>query len=219
MQGESVQMTGHPVRSQPPASQWRWKQSLLPSAGLPQEVTAGPPDSVSLLQNGSAALDRRQWRGNDSADRLAGKATISGLHLRSEVLRSLRHYLLAQSRGHHTTNHPEDRDMDRGSAWWSSLKGRERAIVSQINIETVSKASFGKLVRDRMESLGFSKHIVIDTILNWTELKTYSCYLSLRIYTVWFVWHWCVFHFSKMINGCVFFSQSSCCCFASVVFG
>ena len=60
MQGESVQMTGHPVRSQPPASQWRWKQSLLPSAGLPQEVTAGPPDSVSLLQNGSAALDRRQ---------------------------------------------------------------------------------------------------------------------------------------------------------------
>ena len=43
-------------------------------------------------------------KGNDRADRLAGIATITGgLRLgRSEVLRSLRHYLLAQSQGHHT---------------------------------------------------------------------------------------------------------------------
>ena len=41
---------------------------------------------------------------NDRADRLAGKATLtSGLLLgRSEALRSLRHYLRAQSQGQHT---------------------------------------------------------------------------------------------------------------------
>ena len=73
-------------------------------------------------------------KGNDWADRLAGKATItSGLHLRSEVLRSLRHYLRVQSWGHHTTDQPEDRDVDRGSAWWSSLTGRERESYDQLD--------------------------------------------------------------------------------------
>ena len=45
-------------------------------------------------------------KGNNRADRLAGKATItSGLRLgRSEVLRILRHYLQAQSQGHHMIN-------------------------------------------------------------------------------------------------------------------
>ena len=44
-------------------------------------------------------------KGNDWADRLAGKATLtSGLLLRrSEVLRSLRHYLWTQNQGHYTT--------------------------------------------------------------------------------------------------------------------
>ena len=50
-------------------------------------------------------------KGNDRADRLAGKATLtSDLHLgRSEVLRSLRHYLRAQSQGHHTIDRVEER--------------------------------------------------------------------------------------------------------------
>ena len=44
-------------------------------------------------------LGRTGVKGNDRADRLAGKTTIiGGLRLgRSEVLRSLRHYLRAQS--------------------------------------------------------------------------------------------------------------------------
>ena len=64
---------------------------------------------------------------NDRADRLAGKATLtSGLFLgRSEVLRSLRHYLWAQSQGHHTIDHLEEKGEERGSARQSSLKGRE----------------------------------------------------------------------------------------------
>ena len=57
-------------------------------------------------------------KGNDRADGLAGKATITGgLPLgSSEVLRSLRHYLRAQSKGHHTFDRLEERGVERGSA-------------------------------------------------------------------------------------------------------
>ena len=49
-------------------------------------------------------------KGNDRAD-------TSGLLLgRSEVVRSLRHYLLAQSQGHHTIDRLEERGVERGSA-------------------------------------------------------------------------------------------------------
>ena len=57
-------------------------------------------------------------KGNDRADRLVYKATLtSGLLLgRSEVFRSLRHYLPAESQGHHTTDRLEERGMETGSA-------------------------------------------------------------------------------------------------------
>ena len=57
-------------------------------------------------------------KGKDRADRLAGKANHkSGLLLgRSEMLRSLRHYLQAQSQGHHTVDSLEGRGEERGSA-------------------------------------------------------------------------------------------------------
>ena len=63
-------------------------------------------------------------KGNDRADRLAGKATLaSGLLLgRAEVLRSLRHYLRAQSQGHHTTDRLKERGVERGSAKRSLLE-------------------------------------------------------------------------------------------------
>ena len=86
---------------------------------------------------------------NNRADRLAGKATLTGGFLlgRSEVLRSLRHYLRAKRQGHHTSDRLEERGMGRGSARRSSLKGRERAIVNQTNIGTVSKATLRKFLR------------------------------------------------------------------------
>ena len=90
-------------------------------------------------------------KGNDRADRLAGKAVLtSGLLLgRSEMLRS---YLRAQSR-HHTIGRLEERDVERGSARRSSLKGRERAIVNQTNIGSVLKAMLGKILRDGVERI------------------------------------------------------------------
>ena len=73
---------------------------------------------------------------NGRADRLAGKATLtSGLLLgRSEVLKNLRHYLRAQSQGHHTIDRLEETGVERGSARRTSLKGRARAIVNQMKL-------------------------------------------------------------------------------------
>ena len=94
-------------------------------------------------------------KGSDRAYRLAGKATgTSSLRLgRSEVLMSLKHYLRAQSQGHHTIDRLEERGVERGSARRSALKGRGRAIVNQMNVETVSKAILGKLLRDGVERI------------------------------------------------------------------
>ena len=92
----------------------------------------------------------------DRADRLAGKATITGgLRLgRSEVLRSLRHCLREQSQGHYTIDRLEERGVERGNAQQSSLRGRrERAIVNETKIVTVSKATLGKLPRDGVERI------------------------------------------------------------------
>jgi len=50
-------------------------------------------------------------KGNDRADRLAGKATITSYLRRlgrSEVLRSLRNYLRAQDQGHHSVERERD---------------------------------------------------------------------------------------------------------------
>ena len=122
----------------------------------------GSPDwNVSMVD---IHLPKLRWvycpghagvKGNDRADRLAGKATLtSGLLLgTSEVLRSLRYYLRAQSQGHHTIYRLEERGVERGSARRSSLKGRQRAIVNQTNIGTVSKATLGKLLRDGVQRI------------------------------------------------------------------
>ena len=92
---------------------------------------------------------------NDRSVRLAGKAILtSGLLLaRSAVLRSLRHYLRVQSQGHHTIDRLEERGVERGSARRSSLKRRERGIVNQTNIGTVSEATLRKLLRDGVERI------------------------------------------------------------------
>ena len=116
-----------------------------------------------------------EWRAEMSAraDRLVGKTAIeSGLRVeRSEVLRSLRHYLLTQSQGHHATNHT---GVVRGSARRSSLNGRKWDIVNQTNIENyIFKGSVGrnfwKMWRNAAGLFGAcicSYHLE----LNWNEL-------------------------------------------------
>ena len=62
------------------------------------------------------SLDLKESR--DSAERPAGKITItSGLLLeRSEVLRSLKHYLRAQSQEHHTIDRLHEKSSNTASA-------------------------------------------------------------------------------------------------------
>ena len=142
-------------------------------------------DSVSLLQKVKSGMGSLDWnmsmvdihlrkllwvycpghagmKGNDRADRLAGKAALTSGSLlgRSEVLRSLRRYLRAQSQGHHTIDRLEENatlhqaiNGAMSLARRSSLKGRERAIVNQTNIRTISKAALGKLLRDGVERI------------------------------------------------------------------
>ena len=89
------------------------------------------PELIVCLIRGK--MKHAGLKGNDQPDRLAGKK--SGLRLgKYAVLRSLRPYLWAQSRGHHTIDRLEERGVDRGSARRSSLKEREKAIVNQTNI-------------------------------------------------------------------------------------
>ena len=58
---------------------------------------------------------------NDRVDRLAGKSNYTGLRLgRSELLRSSRHYLQAQSQGHHTIDHQRKKD----DLPWKDEKGQ-----------------------------------------------------------------------------------------------
>ena len=65
---------------------------------------------------------------------------------RLEVLRSLRHYLRAQSQGHYTIDRLEERGVERGSARQSSFKRHERAIFNQTNIGTIPKAASDRLL-------------------------------------------------------------------------
>ena len=79
-------------------------------------------------------------KGNEGADRLAGKATLTnGLRLgRSEELKGLSHYLRVQSQGHHTIGRLEERGVDTGSVRQTSLQGRKGDIFIQTNVGTVS---------------------------------------------------------------------------------
>ena len=103
-------------------------------------------------------------KGNDRADRLAGKATFTSDLLlgRSELLRSLRHYKRAQNQGHHTTDCLEERGVERESARRSSMKGRERYRQSDEHWKRFKGDVVGISERRGGAHMGFSERI--DTI-------------------------------------------------------
>ena len=124
-------------------------------------------------------------KGNDRADRLGGKAIItSGLRRAwSEVLRSLRHYLRAQSQGHHTNRSPGGGEVQKEEAQVIFLqRTREGHFQSdeQWNRfkENLEKAS-------QIRGVGFSERI--EAILNWTECGSHSPTLVNVI--TWFTHH------------------------------
>ena len=53
------------------------------------------------------------------------------------------------------TDRLEEKGVEKGSARRSSLKGRERAIVNQTNVGTVSKATLEKRLTDGAERINY----------------------------------------------------------------
>ena len=177
--------TVQPTRSQPLAGQWITSSRdsrtihatlLTDSVSLLQKVKRGmgsPDWNVSMVD---IHLRKLLWvycsghagvKGNDPADRLAGKATLtSGLLLgRSEMLRSLRHCLRAQSQGHHTIDRLEERGVERGNARRSSLKGRDEGHRQSDEHWKRFKGNVGETSEGWGGAhMGFSERI--DTILN-----------------------------------------------------
>ena len=98
---------------------------------------------------------RREWRKMTEqiyTCRLAGKATFtSGLRLWNWSVEELE--ALHADTKPRTSHHRSPESVEKGSYRRSSLKGRERAIVNQRNIGTVSKAKLGKLIRDGVERI------------------------------------------------------------------
>ena len=90
---------------------------------------------------------------NSLADRLASTADVtSGLQLgRAEVLRGLRNFLNTDKPEHHSIDRLKERGVEKGSGRHSTLQGRERSVFNQADIGTVSRATWGRLLRDGAE--------------------------------------------------------------------
>ena len=107
---------------------------------------------------------------------------------RSEVLRSLRHYLQAQSQGHHTPL-----IVWRRNAWkkeaLSDLPWKDERRSSSIR-QTLekTKAILGKLLRDRVECIGLFQAHQYHLELNWSK-TTFPPALSILILWKWYEPH------------------------------
>ena len=64
--------TVQPIRSQLPAWQWRWKQSAMTSAGLPQDVTIWP-HIPSFWQIQWACYKSEKWNGKPRLECVNGR--------------------------------------------------------------------------------------------------------------------------------------------------
>ena len=130
----------------------------------------------------------------------------------------------AQSQGHHTIDHLEERGMERGSARWSSLKGREGHRQSDKRWNHF-KGNVGETCERRGGAhVGFSERI--HAVLNWTELNCLPAekmldslaglLYKLSLYSV--VWSLCWFNFSRNISLFLFYSIAFVECSRILVF-
>ena len=135
---------------------------LTDSMNLLQKVESGMscPDWHTAMH--SLRLQRLLWiycpghagvSGNEQADRLASTADItSGLQLgRADVLRGLRDSLNMDRPEHHSIVLPEGKRSGERKPPTSILQGRERPVFNQANIDTVLRATLGRLLRDGAE--------------------------------------------------------------------
>ena len=108
--------------------------------------------------------------------RQTGKATlINGLLLgRSEVLRSLRHYLWAQSQGHHTIDHLEKRGTERGNPRrcfsWKDKRGPSSI---RWTSKPFQRQRWGNFWETGWSTHGHFRVHRYHPEPNWTEMKTF----------------------------------------------
>ena len=109
--------------------------------------------------------------GNEQADRLASTADITfGLQLgRAEVLRGLRNFLKIDRPEHHNIDRLKERGVEKGSRRHSTLQGRKQSVFNPTNIGTVSRAAFGRLLRDGVERVWAFPST---TMSSWAETET-----------------------------------------------
>ena len=62
-------------------------------------------------------------------------------------MRNLRQYLQTEYQ-HHSIDRLKEKGIEKGSARWSTLKGRSRSLVNQTNIGTVSRTTLRKLLEE-----------------------------------------------------------------------
>ena len=127
------------------------------------------------MMPGSHVVASTKWQNIRQCDRLVGKATITnGLHFgRSEVLRSLKHFLWVQSPGCHHNDCLEERGMASERAQQSSLKVWEKAILNQSNWKCF-KGNIEKLLRRGKTYLGFlCKQIPFWSEVSWKTRNTH----------------------------------------------
>ena len=115
-----------------------------------------PVKTPGMYRAGQAGVEQ-----NDRADRMAGEVRLG----RSEVLRSLRHYLQAQSRGHRTIDRLEDRGVVTESARRPSLKDQKEPQSIRPTLKPFQRQSWGTSERrGGTHNYGLSK--CTDAILN-----------------------------------------------------
>ena len=74
-----------------------------------------------------------------------------GVSIIIEVLRGLKNFLNMDRPEHHSTDRLKERGVEKGSGRHSTLQGRERSVLNQTNIGTVSRATLGRLLTDGAE--------------------------------------------------------------------
>ena len=138
--------------------EWKWEQYpliLWSHAGVKRRTVLNTSSSDYMLES----KGEQYWIshplilgvcGNERADRLASTADItSDLQLgRVEVLRSLRNFLNMDRPERRSIDRLKERGVEKESGRHSTLRGRERSVLNQTNIGTVSRTTLGRLLRD-----------------------------------------------------------------------
>ena len=92
----------------------------------------------------------------------------------------------AWCRGAPNTDHLKERGVEKGSGLYSTFQGRERSVLNQTNIGTVSRATLGRLLRDGAERVwAFPSATMPCSAETETETATVSVYTLICELGLW----------------------------------